>query len=357
MKAKTVLWASSAVAAILIVVTAVFTVTGMTKASQAKENMNKDWNTLKRFNNYNPFPFPSNIVTMTENKERAEKWFEELLSVVKEGEYVATESNPTPGLFTKSCDAMVDELRKTAPKKLDGSSIVPHSMLFGFNMYSTGNVPDKKDVPRLLKQLSMIENLVKVLFSCDIYELRAVRREEFEKDSAASSGSERTSSRGRRGRTTAAPTKTTAGANILVDEGGSVKIEPFEQGPIGVDRQRFEFVFHANQDSLMNVLNKMAAMNPFVVVSKLEFSKVSKDVVEWNPKGDKKETTPTRGNRRAQVEEPVNPGIVNVKPPSRTARLVSGRNRESLVRVVMGVDVFSFQKEKADSYENSEYDE
>jgi hypothetical protein len=193
-----------------------------------------------------------------------------------------------------------------------------------------------------MEQLTLIDGLVQLLYDAEIDRLKAVRREEFEDtasegvadEEATTRRSSRRSSRGGRSNQTA------------TNSGGSVAIEPFEEGVVPAERQRFEFVFDARQDSLMKVLNAIGTMEPYTIVSKLSFTKAGED---YRPPVDEKkeEKRTSRRNRTDELSETTQtPIIVNVRPPSRTSRLVSGKLREAPVTVSMTVDVFKFKMDE-----------
>jgi hypothetical protein len=245
---------------------------------------------------------------------------------------------------------MIERLTRTAPKGPDGKSVAVEGLTFGFDKYKDGAPASKNDVPRLMEQLTLIDGLVQLLYDAEIDKLKAVRREEFEdvdnqeSNEEASSSSRRSSRRSSRNRA----------SNVTTNSGGPVPIEPFEQGAVEVDRQRFEFVFDARQNSLMTILNEIGTMKPYAIVSKLSFVKASDD---YRPPVDEQKDE-KKSKRRPQAEEASeNQIVLNVRPPSRTSRLVSGELHEAPVTVSMTVDVFTFkpEEENTDAMEAEEY--
>lgn len=332
------------------IVQAINSANAASESAKKLEKAQKDY--VRIYKTSNPFPNQENKEILEENRDNARDWEQSLLKIIRAGEYKAESKQTNPGYFSNKRQEMIERLTSTAPKGPDGKSVAVEGLTFGFDKYKDGAPASKNNVPRLMMQLSMIDNLVQLLYTAEIDKLKAVRREEFE--DVASSDEEETSTTSRRssrrssrgGRATAATT---------TNSGGPVEIEPFEQGVVPVDRQRFEFVFDARQDALMKILNAIGTMEPYALVSKLSFTKAGED---YRPPVDEKkeDKKSTRRSRNEEAVEEQTTGIINVRPPSRTSRLVSGVLREAPVTVTMTVDVFTFiaDEEEVNSEEDSE---
>ena len=332
------------------IVQAINSANAASESAKKLEKAQKDY--VRIYKTSNPFPNQENKEILEENRDNARDWEQSLLKIIRAGEYKAESKQTNPGYFSNKRQEMIERLTSTAPKGPDGKSVAVEGLTFGFDKYKDGAPASKNNVPRLMMQLSMIDNLVQLLYTAEIDKLKAVRREEFE--DIASSDEEETSTTSRRssrrssrgGRATAATT---------TNSGGPVEIEPFEQGVVPVDRQRFEFVFDARQDALMKILNAIGTMEPYALVSKLSFTKAGED---YRPPVDEKkeDKKSTRRSRNEEAVEEQTTGIINVRPPSRTSRLVSGVLREAPVTVTMTVDVFTFiaDEEEVNSEEDSE---
>lgn len=332
------------------IVQAINSVNAASESAKKLEKAQKDY--VRIYKTSNPFPNQENKEILEENRDNARDWEQSLLKIIRAGEYKAESKQTNPGYFSNKRQEMIERLTSTAPKGPDGKSVAVEGLTFGFDKYKDGAPASKNNVPRLMMQLSMIDNFVQLLYTAEIDKLKAVRREEFE--DVASSDEEETSTTSRRssrrslrgGRATAATT---------TNSGGPVEIEPFEQGVVPVDRQRFEFVFDARQDALMKILNAIGTMEPYALVSKLSFTKAGED---YRPPVDEKkeDKKSTRRSRNEEAVEEQTTGIINVRPPSRTSRLVSGVLREAPVTVTMTVDVFTFiaDEEEVNSEEDSE---
>ena len=105
-------------------------------------------------------------------------------------------------------------------------------------------------------------------------------------------------------------------------------------GPVPMDRQKFSFELTANEVALVDLLNRIARMPMFTVVTKLSVSKEGPDYV----------LAPSR-EAEAAAAVPGAPAVANPLPLSRTSRIVSGRDREARIKVFLDVEVFSFEGE------------
>lgn len=339
-KPQTILAVTGGVIGLLLIGVGYFTITSIGAASESSEKLEKLQKDYSRiFKTANPFPNAENKEILENNCERAKNWENNLLKIIREGEYIPESKQKNPGYFSNKRQEMIERLTVNAPKGPDGKSVAVEGLTFGFDKYKDGLPASKNDVPRLMKQLTMIDNIVQLLYDAEIDKLKAVRREEFEDASTEEEETtSRRSSRRSRGRSSATTT----------NSGGPVAIEPFEQGAIPVDRQRFEFVFDARQESFMKIMNAIGTMKPYAIVSKLSFVKSGED---YRPPVDEKKDE-KRASRRAQSEDFEETQVVlNVRPPSRTSRLVSGELREAPITVSMTVDVFTFIVENEEETE------
>jgi len=328
-KHRIILIAGGVVSLLLVIITAVITASSVGVASRYRQEMVGSSNKLSGFYKKNPFPSPENIERVKESLatlgERNKILFEALSrnAVSLEGEH-------TPGSFRITCEETINNLRRAAPKGEGGVSVVTPDFYFGFDRYdpSKNGVPaDKDDVPRLLRQLKMTDALVRIFYDSGIVKFESVSREEFDggaEVSGVGGSSPKRQKSARRGGTA----KSSGG-------GMSLQMEPpsLADAPIGLDRQRFGFVFFAREEALFVLMNKINAMWPFAQISGFEFQKSGADVV-FPPKAEP-------GAEKA----PAAPDALKERPLGRTARIVSGKLREAPVKVFMTVDIYTFGTE------------
>lgn len=110
--------------------------------------------------------------------------------------------------------------------------------------------------------------------------------------------------------------------------GGSV------EGSVPMSVERFTFEVVAKEESLVELLNRIARVDMFAVVTRVDFAKNSPDyVLAPSPEAE------------AAARAPGRTAVANPMPPTRTARLVSGRDREASLKVSLDVEVYSFEGE------------
>lgn len=349
-KPQIILATVGGVVGVVILAVGYLTIVTMGAASESAEKLEKMQNDYTRiFKTADPFPNAENKEILEANLDKARKWEKTLLDIIRKGEYVPESKQKTPGYFSNKRQEMIERLTKNAPKGPDGKSVAVEGLTFGFDKYKDGTPASKNDVPRLMEQLTLIDNLVQLLYDAEIDRLKAVRREEFEDAAIGEEEEENSSSR----RSSRRSSRSRSASSTTTNSGGPVAIEPYEQGVVETKRQRFEFVFDARQDAFMTVLNEIGTMEPYAMVSKLSFVKASEDYRP--PVDEKKEDKKSRRSRDEELEQEQKSLIINVRPPSRTSRLVSGELREAPITVTMTVDVFTFISDEQE--ETEDYDE
>jgi hypothetical protein len=309
---------------LLVVVTAIITISGINAASFNRQEMLSTSSRLASFYDRNPFPNDENIKAEEGKKEVLQAQYEALLVAVSTNAIVI-EGDHSPGSFRLKCEETIAELRRTAPKSESGESVIPPDFYFGFDRYdpSKGGAPAAKNhVPRLLRQLKMVDKLVRTLYASGVMKIELVRREEFDIGSASPVDTDSSSRRSRRR------------ASAATDSSGfSLDMDPvsFEEAPVELDCQRFGFVFIAREASLLATLNAINAMWPFAQVSGLQLEKVGTDVV-----------FPAKVEDKPKADAPLAASGIKTPPPGRTSRIISGALREAPTKVQMTVDVFTF---------------
>lgn len=331
-KHRTYLLVGAVVSGVLVLATAVITASGIGKATVLRDDMLTSFSKLQGFFKKNPYPNAENVAVEKQNFEVLKERYS-TLHVELSKSAVIVEGSHTPGSFSMKCEETVNALRKAAPQGEGDASVVVPNFNFGFERYdiSQNGLPaDQKDVPRLLRQLRMVDTLVRVFYSTGIIKLDKVMREEFDSSVANDTGSSRGRGRvSRRGAVTSSPTE------VVID---SLETEPMSDVPFALDRQRFGFVFLAKETSLFAIMDKINAMWPFAQISKIEFVKSGSDVVFPS----------------TAVEAPASVvGVAGIsKPPAGiTSRIVSGALREAPVNVAMTIDIYTFGADKAEDFE------
>lgn len=320
-KNKIYLLIGAVVSGILVLATAGITATGISKATALRVEMLSSFSKLQGFFKKNPFPNAENVTVENKNSDLLKERHAILLKELSK-RAVTVEGTHTPGSFSKTCEDTVNALRKAAPEGEGDVSVIEPGFNFSFERYDiskVGKPADQKHVPRLLRQLRMVDMLVRVFYDAGIIKLDKVLREEF--DSASEdAGSPRTRGRVGRGRSAAS-----SPSEVTLDK---IEVESIPDAPFELDRQRFGFVFLAKEQSLFSLIDKIDAMWPFAQISNIEFVKSGKDVVLTVPPGEVLANTAVAG--------------ITAPPAGMTSRIVSGALRESPVRVAMTIDIYTF---------------
>ena len=324
-KHKIILIAGGVVSLLLVIITAIITASSVGVASQFRQEMVGSSNKLVGFYKKNPFPKPENIELEKKNLATLEERNKLLFEALSKNA-VALEGEHSPGSFRITCEETINSLRKAAPKGEGGASVIMPDFYFGFDRYdpSKNGIPaDKNDVPRLLRQLKMTDALVRTLYSSGILKFESVLREEFDGGAAVSEEGESSPKRQKASRRGGGARTSDASASL------NMEVTPIAEAPIGLDRQRFGFVFLAREEALFNLMNKINAMWPYAQISDFKFEKAGADVV-------------FAAKAEAGSEAPVATPAVKERPLGRTARIVSGKLREAPVKVSMTIDVYTF---------------
>lgn len=334
-KGSTVVIALSVVAGVALVVATVLMIKGF---SVAKTEQKARDNTKRNYENYfkfDPYPSSENIVKEKENLEHVKQWYDTLLEDLRKSNMPATNSNPV--VFNGRRESVTADLLADAPIGADGTAAVPADFAFGFDDYRQGNLANPSDVPRLFRQLSMIELLTREIYASGTVKISSISREKFEKIAVSdASAGDFDSDRGRRrGR------RRGGDDNAMQAE---VQVDPLDSVPVKMDRQRFTFELLADESSIIEILNRFSRMNLFVVVTKLDVSKSGSDYkLAPDPAAEAEAAAKAAGKGgKNEVAVPVTP---NPPPRGRTARLVAGRDLEAKLKVVLSVEVYSFDED------------
>ena len=209
----------------------------------------------------------------------------------------------------------------THPGSINGK-VVASGFNFGFDKYlgESASLPMQEHVDHLTQQLTIIEMICKELYAAKILALEKVERETFEEQGAAQKTPEETGRNNKR-----RPRKESAAKASVVSS------QPKQAGDL-FSKQRFTFVFKARPDAFVDALNRLAAMDLFVVVAETEFRKTEDPLTKREAKKTDKEDKA--------------PGAVAAADPAtipHAERIVTDPDLEPPVSVKLDIDVFSFE--------------
>lgn len=349
-QANTLLVASMAVVALIVLAACYLIYNGISLSDEAKMERDDNFANFERtFRKADPFPNEDNIKRMAENIEVMSDGYNRLVADLGEGVTLAPVA--TDAEFGRRREQVLSELTAAAPIGHSGTRIIPQDFMFGFDSYRDGHAASLETIPRLLLQLDIIDAIVRQMYASDILALTSVTREVFEGEAQATDDEEE--SGGRRGRRRGRSSRDEDSAS----DAGSDTTGDLSGIDVPLNRQKFHFAFDAKEEALVNLLNRLASMPMYVAVTRLEFEKSGQDVAAAAPEraaAPRERRTPQQrgrrfGSRRAEETETPAPEETEASPTGRLARLFSGRNLESPVHVQLDVEVYNIHRPVAET--------
>ena len=337
---KIILAVSLLLLAIFIGVPAFLMFRGISKFGSAKNELNMTVRSLRSFYNKNPFPSQANIKKEKENLAVMRSWFEKLLNRLVKGQIEEVESTPT-SFMTRYSDIrnkIIQKANKTV-QKFGGdkaTKVIDDDNPLGFDYYASGELPAPEDVPRLTQQLLMIEKLSTILIDSKVKKIVAVDREKFDSGGAAKAAATTTRRRGRRGFSAAQQNSSDSQRKTIR------KTDIYEV-------QEFTLEFKAKEDVAMDVFNRLARDDMFIVIKSIEFDKQGPDLhmpdMEVSSGENKADDSSNdalgmlTGSSDTAVKK-------DDEIPIRQQRRVSGPSVDIPMDITVKVDVYTFFKDK-----------
>lgn len=344
---KLILFAGGGTATLLAAVMAVLLCLRISSVSDAANREKSAMNRLRsKYQNSNPFPTEENVGRIADKARDADGRVRTLREALDAG--AVDGKDMSPQMFGREREEVIKSLVKDSPVADDGEAMVSSDCSFGFGRYDSGEQADRKNVPRLIRQLRLMDSLVRMFYDSGVLRIEAVGRQEFEKGLSKDSGSDDDSRpRHRHGSSRGGSSR---GAAARGSSEIKVPVDKYT-GECGVPvvRERFAFEFTTRQKGLVAVLNALSSFTPYATISSLSIEKTGEDVV-FPDEVENKDKTSSKRKSEEQAEAAA-PNL-REKPAPRTARLVSGPLRETPVRVSMTVDIYAFPKNAVD--ENGE---
>ncbi len=273
----------------------------------------------------NPFPSEQNIAKEQEHLETLRREFAALRNEMAKGQAEPVQTAPVRFIerFRNTTASLTDLAEKLGVK-------LPEKAAFGFERHLPGDLPGTADVPRLIQQLVIIEQLVEMLYDQGISELVSVRRQEFEAPARDEPSPRRTGERlwGARveepDRSEDPLRKDPAKAGLLEDDDDYTSLS-------------FTLEFKAREDNLLNILNALASHSMFIVVTRVEIE----NPFEWRPARTLRPPPPPANGVATGAEETVLPDPMTL---SREERKLTDRVRDT-VNVKIDLRVYRFRKD------------
>lgn len=333
------------------------------KANEGREDRDRAFADLEKVYKDEIFPSQDNVATVKDDVARYEGVRDSFASALAAKNVQPPASRITPSAFVQSLQAFVtakiNEARAIADKSpaTAGKSCVADDFAFGFDRYIGAPVmPQNGDVPRLVQQLLITRNLVDVLFAARVAEIRSMTREVFEDgqsvaqpkptqpDEGSRGGPGRRNTPGRQGRGKNAP-------------GGKMAEEAPEE-PLFTS-QRFTVSFLADEHATLSVLNELARLGCFAVVSDVRIAKSATDIrapevseAELQQGRTRRESSSRRRrtSRHGDADDGGDEPSATASAPKELTlaqRLMTGPDIDPPLEVTLDIDVYSFKATKA----------
>ena len=292
----------------------------LSTSSEAQGKRDLAYEQLKSLYQSRVFPSDANIKRMKGDQVILETWATEASNMLTKASVKVDDL--TPVRFKQELQKTVREL--AVEKSPAGKSFVTPDFKFGFDRYlgDSDSLPQTSDVGQLAQQLQLIRLVVKELYGANISKLTSVERTVFEADaSEKKQGASSVQPRNKRkpGQTS------TAGATTATSD----TLNPVLSSML--TRQKLTFGFQAKPVALTAALNRLAAMDAFVVVSGVEFTK-SEDSILLAEQRKKAAAKAAEENKTAAAV-----------PETARDRLVTDPEREPPMNVTLNVDVYLFK--------------
>jgi len=203
------------------------------------------------------FPHEENVGRVEENLARVEAFFLETM-----GGFLAQQRGikpMEPARFPQALQRFVGDMNQAA---VSNGVAVPPRFLYGFERYSRGQPPAKRDVGRLLRQSQAIEEILRALFERRILQLSAIERHVFEDDRPMA----------------------------IDDDAGEEISDPrtpaagFARDPAGLfEKERLVFTFTAREQAVWQIMNALPSLSLFCVVADIDIANEAAKPVPVNP--------------------------------------------------------------------------
>jgi hypothetical protein len=303
---KIVIAAGLGLMAILCLAGAWFAFGAYSKAAKVKASLGGTLRQLQAIYNADPFPNAANRQAILADSAWIGDWMSALGQELRAAQ-VGPTNNLSPSLFIDKLQSATRALRTLA--QAEGTQVFPEGFAFGFDRYlgSASSMPKPEHVQRLAMQLAITDALVRELLASHVSTVTHFEREAFDTGAPVAAADD---GGGRRRRAGGAPV---AGAPAAAAAAGG-----------RYSRQHFNISFTAREKALVEVLNRLARMSLFAVVTEVSIHRMA---AGFQPPPEKSIETD-----KAKAA---------LLPPGQ--RIVSGPEMDPVLRATIQVDVFTFE--------------
>ncbi len=316
-KKKVILLAAAGVAVVLLLVAGFLLYRGIVKLNDVQTQLKSASGELDRLYARNPFPCEDNVKIERENAELLALWKQKLHSELRRDQIVP-DREKSPSAFISMLQEKVRQLTARANPNPDDETThkVAENFAFGFGRYFTEDAarPDQVHVSRLTQQLLVVEGLTLVLLEEEVDRIVDIAREEFETDKAD-----------------------------MKDVGAIGETNLFA-------KFHFTFEVQVKEEPLLNIMNRLARHDQFVVVTGVKVSKSTPDVRNAARLVDDEEDEEDEDGL-FRPAAPKGQIIVGSNKLTRAQRLVCGLELEEPMTATLDVDVYWFGIAKVEARE------
>jgi hypothetical protein len=288
----------------------------------AAEERNMNYEELQQIYRAKVFPIDANIGRVRDDQKALEEWLVAASNLLRKGEMVIDKR--TPPIFKQVLQRSVRELSDHPGAA--GGKIVGQNFYFGFDRYlgQSDSLPEQEHVDRLSFQLGVIETVCKELYAANILELKSVAREAFDGGATVAQAADAGAATPRRRR------RDTSRSDAPQQP---VQSAAAAAGGEYYTKERFTFEFVTRPAAFVEVLNRLSALDLFVVVAEVDLRKTSDPL-----KAAEGAAARAGGRDGAAAETPVDPATL-----THAQRIVSDPELEPPVNVKLEIDVYSFE--------------
>ena len=344
-RSKIILISASAVFLILVAGAGVLAGKQHAAAGKARKGRDREFKDLEAVFQDEIFPSETNVVVLGGNVQRLTETRDALeKSLVAMN--VPAPTNVSASVFMQKLQDIVVRKAKAAPL-VEGKRSVSPDFAFGFERYigPSSRMPRDNEVPRLVQQLGIIVQLTDEMYAANVLHINSIGREVFEEnEEEQESSSEDEEESGERGRGRGRGRRGSRGGG----EGDNTKALLAPIGTELYEGQHFVLRFTARQDAVIDLLNRIAHLRYFAVVTDVRMQKMGPDVrLPMAPNEKEEGGRPSRRGapKPAEVVQDAEamPVLSDLTPAQ---RLMSGPDIDPPLNVTVELDVFNFAREE-----------
>ena len=274
---------------------------------------------LDRLNRRDPFPDAGNVAVLETNRTVLSGYQNDLLGLLQAGQVAGEKIEPA------EFASLIERLgRRLRDKAREAQIKLPDRFALGFARYAAGALPRQEDLPRLVVQARTIEVLSGVLIDSRVKEILDLQRSIFEVEPGAAGGD--------------------AGGVRDLRGAGTVEVGPRGNAPVSLPpvesnelyaAERYTLSFNASEHAAWEVLNALARIPQFAVVTHVE---IQNTLAAAAAAPGAAHAAPPAAMREAAGVAGAAPGAAPIYP-SHEERIAGGRED---VRMDVVVDVYRF---------------